>query len=376
MPYTAAMRLRCLLHELGREHFTQDVVTLTPLLANRLKDDLGCFCRCLGKRTILGLASGKRLRDLVRGQQRCVIHCWDDLAAWEARLSLVMPTTRVALVLEQPIMPLESKQWQRLRWLASEALVVVCSSGSVHRRLCGNVGDEEHVRLIEPVVDFDRMDGSRRQALRNQLGLTDSQLLVALPQSIDPACRAHYTGLWAAAILQRVYNDMKVAAPADHAAMEQLHRICVRFGCGHMLLRPACRLRQPELILAADLFLAVEPKPLHPQSLAYAMAGGAAIIATANAERPDWLDEQTCLLVEKRQPRRLASAMLRLWEDDQLRGRLSQTAQARAREIFMPAKIVGRYVRLYSRLVEDTALGSLRRITTGRSISHLLGAGY
>ena len=384
--YAGVMRLKCLLEGLPSNWFDQQVVALSPGGASVLGKYLGRKCGSLGKRSMLGIISGKRLRDIVSGALRCVVHCWDLAAGWDARLALARPAGRVAVLLEQGCYPVGQQQRRRIRWLVRQGVEVVCPNQAGARSLedlCGDGGGDGDgdgqnrvPRLIQPVVQFDRLDRADRRALRERLGIGPDQLLTVLGQPADQYCDDQRNGIWAGAIVGRIHEDSKLAIAGKGQAVRGLARFAASFNQGPMLIDGSCGLTELELILASDVFIACGKRGCDAQSLACAMAGRCGIVACGGAGGTEFLrDGDTCLTVNRAIPRLIAAAMLKLWEEPKLRERLGQNARAKAQELFMPTRIVGRYVRLYSQLIESSLNESDLR-GENRSIASLLGAGY
>ena len=350
--YAGVMRLRCLLDGLPSDWFDQQVVALNSGGANVLGEYLGRKCGSLGKRSRFGIISGRRLRDIVSGASRCIVHCWDLTAGWDARLALVRPAGRVAVLFEQGCYPVGQQEPRRIRWLVRQGVEVVCPNQAVARSvqdLCvdGDGDDQNYVpQLIQPVVEFDRLDRADRRALRERLGVGDDQLLVVLGQPADRHCDGQRNGIWAGAIVHRIYGDARLAVAGKGQAVAGLVRFAASFGQGPMLIDGSCGLTELELILASDVFVAGGKRGCDAQSLACAMAGECGIVISAGAGGAEFLqDGDTCLTINRPIPRLIAAAMLKLWEQAKLRQRLGQNARAKAQELFMPTQIVGQYVR-------------------------------
>jgi glycosyltransferase involved in cell wall biosynthesis len=88
------------------------------------------------------------------------------------------------------------------------------------------------------------------------------------------------------------------------------------------------------------------------QAVAESMASGKAVVVSRSGAMPELVGE-TGLVVAKGDPCALADAINRLLEDGELRRRLGQAAQSRARTRFDLERWADRVVALYDRLIED-----------------------
>jgi glycosyltransferase involved in cell wall biosynthesis len=99
----------------------------------------------------------------------------------------------------------------------------------------------------------------------------------------------------------------------------------------------------------------IEPEPLG-RVVVEAMLVGTAVVATNGGGIPEFVEhEQTGLLVPMGNPNAMAHAIGRLLQDEELRQRLAQAAQQRAREMFDPAKHAREVMRVYQKLLGNVA---------------------
>jgi glycosyltransferase involved in cell wall biosynthesis len=91
----------------------------------------------------------------------------------------------------------------------------------------------------------------------------------------------------------------------------------------------------------------IEPEPLG-RVVVEAMLVGTAVVATDGGGIPEFVEhEKTGLLVPMGDANAMAHAIGRLLQDEELRQRLAQAAQPRAREMFDPAKHAREVQRVY-----------------------------
>ena len=99
----------------------------------------------------------------------------------------------------------------------------------------------------------------------------------------------------------------------------------------------------------------IEPEPMG-RVVAEAMLVGTAVVATNGGGVPEFVEhEKTGLLVPMGDSHAMAQAIGRLLQDNELRQRLVQAAQQRAREMFDPAKHVREVMGVYQKLLGNVA---------------------
>jgi glycosyltransferase involved in cell wall biosynthesis len=102
----------------------------------------------------------------------------------------------------------------------------------------------------------------------------------------------------------------------------------------------------------------IEPEPLG-RVVVEAMLVGTAVVATNGGGIPELVEhEKTGLLVPMGDSHAMAQAIGRLLQDNELRQRLVQAAQPRAREMFDPAKHVREVMGVYVKLLKGKKYGT------------------
>jgi len=102
----------------------------------------------------------------------------------------------------------------------------------------------------------------------------------------------------------------------------------------------------------------IEPEPLG-RVVVEAMLVGTAVVATNGGGIPELVEhEKTGLLVPMGNPNAMAHAIGRLLQDEELRQRLAQAAQQRAREMFDPAKHAREVMGVYVKLLKGKKYGT------------------
>lgn len=111
----------------------------------------------------------------------------------------------------------------------------------------------------------------------------------------------------------------------------------------------------PRLLSAMDIYCLASYREGYPRSVMEANAMGLpAIVTNIRGCREAVLNEVNGLLVPAKQSRPLAEAMLRLYDDDDLRHRLSQGARFRAVEAFDERRVIQMILTRYAGLLGRT----------------------
>lgn len=108
----------------------------------------------------------------------------------------------------------------------------------------------------------------------------------------------------------------------------------------------------PDLLALFDVFVLPSVSEGMPITILEAMAAAKPIVATHVGGIPDTVSEgQTALLVQARDPSALAEAIIRLYQDQNLRINMGKAARACVLSDFTGEKMIGRTVHLYNSLL-------------------------
>jgi len=133
---------------------------------------------------------------------------------------------------------------------------------------------------------------------------------------------------------------------------QELRALSERLGLGERVIWTGFRADVPEILRLCDLLVLPSRNEPFGRVLIEAMATGKAVVATCSGGAPEIVTrEETGLLVPPEDPDALAAALVRLLEDEALRGRLAEAGRRRAREEFDVRRVVERVQQIYEEML-------------------------
>jgi L-malate glycosyltransferase len=189
-------------------------------------------------------------------------------------------------------------------------------------------------------------------ALRWELGLSASHRIVLVSSRLNQMKGIEYF-LDAAAVVARVFPDVRFLVVGDGAHREELEERCRRLGLEQAAVFTGFRTDVPELLSETTLSVLPSLSEGLSNSLLESMASGVAVIATTVGGNPEVIEDGVSgLLVPPRDAAALAQAMTRLLADPELTARYARAGKIRVSELFSMERSVGETERLYEHLVK------------------------
>jgi len=193
--------------------------------------------------------------------------------------------------------------------------------------------------LAETPVDFAAIDSAPRDALRARLDITEEQTAIVVLPPLTRAAGAEYA-VWATLLLEKVRPEVRLIVPGPAEENRRI-RYLVR-SCRHQyMMRLAEELSLAELVAAADIatFLPIAAVPL--TGLAWAMAAGRTIVASAVPPVAALLEAgRTAWLCRPRDPQDGARYMLKALDEPVVSARLAAAAREKALALFSAPRMV------------------------------------
>jgi glycosyltransferase involved in cell wall biosynthesis len=204
-------------------------------------------------------------------------------------------------------------------------------------------------------------------ALRAALGVPPGDTVVSIVGRLNPI-KGHTHFLRAAALVLREAADVTFLIVGDGELDAALRAEAAALGLGRRVIFTGYREDVPALLQATDVLAITSLSEGSPLNLFEAMGAGCAVAATAVGGIPELLDnERTGLLVRPADPEAIASGLLRLVRDRDLRGRLAESAHAEAIDRFDVRQTVRTFERRYAALVGRSRGDSTETVRGSRS---------
>jgi glycosyltransferase involved in cell wall biosynthesis len=238
---------------------------------------------------------------------------------------------------------------------------IVCASEAsrtFHEKL-GYAHDRMEVIPNGFDLDLFRPDAEAREAVRSELGVADSTLVIGYVARKHPV-KDHRTFLEAAGLLHKQFPDVRFVLCGDGATEQNSDLKDWSEAAG---VRDACyflgrRDDVPRVLNAFDIATSSSTSEAFPNALAEAMACGIPAVVTNVGDSRSILGE-TGSVVPPKDPKALAQAWVGLLQaGPDIRERLGEAARARIQTHFSMPNVVRRYEALYTEIAGALATAS------------------
>ena len=243
-------------------------------------------------------------------------------------------------------------------------VIPVAVSGEVAgwvSRVCG-VHACPVIRNGIPIGDYQRLAASR-VAWRAEHGLSDADVaFVCVARLETQKNQALLLNAFARGFLAEPRAHLWLAG--DGTCRSDLERRACELGLAGRIRFLGQRADVPQILAAADVFVLPSRNEGNPLALMEAMAAGLPVVATAVGGVPELVVEgKSGLLVTSGDSDGLASAMLGLFRNPEMRRRMAACSAAQAREGFSASRMAQAYAELYERVATgDAPVGAGCRI--------------
>ena len=337
-------------------HFDQDVVCLDGATAEWAGRVLGVDVRRLHLR--FGGYVGAGGPGWTANRRPHLVHVWGGDPT--PLRSLLGSDDLAVVVTADPLRAGRSGPQPRLRRLYRR-LTLVCNSTAVRDAVvrCGH--EASRCVVVRPGVDVHAGDARRPGPTRDMLRLPDGHPVLMTPG--PPSRRGgQYYAVWAAALLQQIFPDVRLIVPGDASERARLERFARSFELPEIVVCTQNRWLSSELMGVADVLVAPVLTDGSTGTVARAMAAGLPVVASdVPAMRETVEDGVTGLMAPPGQPTKLAGAVLRVIEDAGLRGQLTQAARQHATQAYPVNRFIEQYEAVYER-----AFAHVRTLAMGR----------
>lgn len=280
-------------------------------------------------------------------ESAAIIHAWGVEAAVMARAT--MPNAPLVLTVIDPARTTDAARWMRS---FSKGATIIAGSQLILSQLLSSGVPPEQLVVIRGAVDFGAINAARRENIRSGVvGDRKPVVLLAGPPSRGAGQEA---GIWASAIIRYLYRDLTVLLPYDSQESLRMQRWAGTLPAPDMVVKPDARLSWAQLVSCADVFLQPAQIEVCTEPLAYAMAGGLPIVATAIRSIAEMIaDRHNGLLVKNASPRLVASRLLTALEDTALARQVAETARGQSFKVFGLRDFADNHRRVYENVLAN-----------------------
>ncbi|HPS53876.1 MAG TPA: glycosyltransferase, partial [Phycisphaerae bacterium] len=255
-----------------------------------------------------------------------IFHVWSysllELAAHAAELC------GAKVLLSLPALPLEKKPQKYLPWdLGRFRAGLTLPTHTARQTLVEMHADPKHIFVLPPAAEIisDRLE--RRTRMRASLGISSATAVLA---TAGPLYRMgpQKMAAWALGILRNVMSDLKLIYPGKGPDEKNIRRFAATTGYIHDIFYTGERFDYIDAMCAADVVLCCNQQDVGINGAAAALAASCATIVSDTPDLQDFCADKKDAVLTCRagDPAAVASEILKLLDDEQLRDTLSQRA--------------------------------------------------
>lgn len=321
----------------------------------------------LASRSEVDVTAGWRLARVLRRLSPDIIHAHDPHAVAMAALALSIRSgtpgrsTRLPALVAARRVDFHLKPNSFSRWKYRQVDCFAAASDAIRTMLIADGVPAERVVTVHDGIDVDRIDHMPAVNVHEELWLPHGAPVVGNVAALVPH-KGHRYLIEAAHLVVRSMPDARFVILGEGELRDHLQHLIHEHRLEKHVLLPGFRADAIGCIKGFDLFVMSSVTEGLGTSVLDAMACRRAVVATRAGGIPEVVEDgRTGALVEPRQSRQLADAILRLLSDPALRTRMAEAGYARVRERFTVERMVAETAALYARLAGQPHLADERR---------------
>lgn len=292
--------------------------------------------------------------ELAGDAARVIVHAWSGRALTFAQAQCtdadgLMLLSEAQAHFEAPNLAPDS--------IAAFPMGLVARSAREAARLTGKVCATEHIVIIRSGVDFAALDPARRSQARAALDLEPSDIAVLI---LPPVTRASggYAAVWGALVAQRVCESVRLIVPGQGSEVDRIARFVDSAQRRATLRLTGDRHSLAELLVACDVAAYLPAGEVGVDSLAWAMAAGRPILASATPSVTELLVHgSTSWLCAANDPKDVARLLLEIMDGGPEVRERCEAARGRAHAVYSQERMIEQYAAVYANLAAGRPVG-------------------
>ena len=308
----------------------------------------------LSTRGEIDLAAAWRLSRVLKQLRPEILHAHDPgaVAMAATALSIASPRPRPPLVASRRIeFPIARNSFST--WKYSQVDCFLAISQAVRDRLIADRIPPAKIEIVHEGVDVERIVSLPHGNLHAALFLPTHSPIVATIGALV-AQKDHHTLIDAAAIVVKQVSDVRFVILGEGDLRPNLEKQIKHLHLERHVFLAGFRADVLELLKDIDVFALSSTHEGMCTSLLDAMAAAKPAVATAVGGVPEVVaDMETGFLVRPKEPEALASRIVQLLKDQQLRRRMGKAGLERARRLFTVERMVEQTAAAYGRLLRS-----------------------
>lgn len=290
-------------------------------------------------------------------KKRCrLVHYHDAHAVALGAAASFLVKIPLRIISRRVDFPLNTNFFSRRKYNKDIDCIIAVSKG-VKKVLAGGGIDPKTIKVIPDGIDFTPYEqAGSSHYLRNEFSFAEDDFLVGIVAHLADH-KGHKYLIRAAGILKEKAPKIKFIIVGEGPLKMQLTRQASESHVGDIVFFLGFREDVPQILGSLDLFVLSSYLEGLGSSLLDAMACRLPIVATNVGGIPEVVTHgETGLLVPPRNPKALAGAILKLYENRELAVQLAEKGFAQVHKKFSAEAMAGKVVNLYERLARKKGI--------------------
>lgn len=230
---------------------------------------------------------------------------------------------------------------------------IACACESVRRTLIEGGVPPDTCVVIRPAVDFALIRRCQDGELRRRLRIDPDEFVVTMPEPKGLKDRAVET-YWAVVLLNSFGENARLLVPSQSRTLKRICRLDRSGLETRVVVTPPSDIPFEQLVAVSDALVVIPEATTSTTAIAWAMASGSAVIASAVYAVAELIaNKVNGLLFNPRSATHLAGAVGRLLMDRDSQSKVREVARGHAYEVFS----LRRYIDQHDRLRRNLATG-------------------
>jgi L-malate glycosyltransferase len=321
----------------------------------RRRVDEGLELIPIAPRTEMDLSAAWRLARVIKGLRPDVIHAHDPHGVAMASLALSLgsgssPSRRPPALVAARRVDFHLKGNSFSRWKHRQVDCFIAASNAIRGMLVADGVPESKAVTVHEGIDVEHVLAAPPVNVHETFFLPHHAPVVGNVGALVPHKGQRHL-IEAAHLVVQQLPDVRFVILGEGELREHLERVVHEHHLEKHVLLPGFRIDVLGCMKGFDLFAMSSVTEGLGTSLLDAMACSKAIVATKAGGIPEVVDDGvTGVLVEPRDHHGLASAIVKLIKDDQLRQRMAAAGFARVSERFTVERMVAETAKVYARV--------------------------
>ncbi|MCK9616776.1 MAG: glycosyltransferase family 4 protein [Lentimicrobiaceae bacterium] len=311
------------------------VLGIPQVVVCPLNSPLEKFCREKGItvstfrcRIFFKLWLAYRLTCLCRKYAGAILHTHDSHAHTAAVISAFFFLNKAPLVVHRRVdFPIGKNVFSQVKYNHPGVKRILCVSDKIREITGKDIRNKKKLVTIYSGIDLQRFAKANSHGiLRKQYQLTEKNLLIGNVSAIAPH-KDYYTFVDTAELLSQINPDFRFFIIGDGPEKENIRNYICKKGLENRIILTGFLSNIPEILPELDVFLITSETEGLGTTLLDAFACRVPVVATAAGGIPEIVrDRVTGLLAPVKAPEKLASAVLTLLNEPQLKENLIENA--------------------------------------------------